>query len=312
MSTRFTETVGCRYPLQLAGMGMVAGADLAAAVTNAGALGTFALHALPPEAFADALRDLGARCGGRPFAVNFLAPFLDRARLEAAAREARVVELFYGDPDADLVRIGHDGGALVNWQVGSVDEARAAVDAGCDIVTAQGTDAGGHVRGTRRLTELLPAVREAVSLPVVAAGGIATRDDVRAALDAGADAVRVGTRFLAAEEADVHPDYVQALIAARAPADTVLTKAFAVGWPDAPHRVLRSAAERAESLDAETVGELTLGDFKMPLPRLSTMPPTRTVTGDVAAMALYAGEGVGSVTRTQPAADIVRELMSSS
>ena len=90
-----------------------------------------------------------------------------------------------------------------------MDEANAAVDAGCDYVVAQGVEAGGHVRGTTPLAELLPPVRAAVDVPVVAAGGIGTAAEVRAALDQGADAVRVGTRFLAAVEADVHPDYAR-------------------------------------------------------------------------------------------------------
>ena len=94
---------------------------------------------------------------------------------------------------------------IVGWQVGDVDEAKAAVDVGCQYVIAQGVEAGGHVRGTIPLHELVPRVRDAVDVPVVAAGGIGTRADVARALALGADAVRVGTRFVAAAESAAHP-----------------------------------------------------------------------------------------------------------
>jgi NAD(P)H-dependent flavin oxidoreductase YrpB (nitropropane dioxygenase family) len=113
----------------------------------------------------------------------------------------------------------------------------------------------------------------------------------------------VGTRFVAAEESDAHPEYVTRLIAASAD-DTVLTEAFGVGWPDAPHRVLRAAVRAAEELDGPLAG--TLGDGE--IPRFAPVPPTREVRGQIAAMALYAGQSVGEVTRAQPAAEIVAEL----
>src|SRR5204863_9454556 len=127
------------------------------------------------------------------------------------------------------------------WQVGSVDEARAAVDAGCDFIVAQGVEAGGHVRGQIGLLPLLDRVLDVVGVPVVAAGGIGTARAMAAALAAGASAVRVGTRFVASQEADTHPDYAQALIDA-GPGDTVLTTTVAVMCPGAPHRVLRPDA----------------------------------------------------------------------
>jgi NAD(P)H-dependent flavin oxidoreductase YrpB (nitropropane dioxygenase family) len=194
--------------------------------------------------------------------------------------------------------------------VGSAGEARAAVDAGCDLVVAQGVEAGGHVRGTVGLLPLLDDVLAAVGrdVPVGAAGGIGTGRAMAAALAAGADAVRVGTRFLAASEADVHPEYLARLIDAGA-ADTVLTTAFSVMWPDAPHRVLRSAVEEADACADEIVGELVMGDNRMPLPRFAVPCPGRTTTGRIGAMALYAGQSVGAVRRMQPAAEIVAELI---
>src|SRR5690606_38454118 len=127
-----------------------------------------------------------------PFGVNFLIPFLDEDALRIAASHARVVEFFYGEPNARLVDIAHSGGAFACWQVGSAPEAIAAERAGCDLVVAQGVEAGGHVRGTTGLGALLPQVLDAGRVPVVAAGGIATARAMASALAAGADAVRVG------------------------------------------------------------------------------------------------------------------------
>jgi NAD(P)H-dependent flavin oxidoreductase YrpB (nitropropane dioxygenase family) len=118
----------------------------------------------------------------------------------------------------------------------------------------------------------------------------------------------VGTRFVAAAESGAHPEYVAALLAARAE-DTLVTEAFCVPWPDAPHRVLRSCVERAQTLAEDLAGEVTWGERVLPLPRWCTIAPTRETRGAIGAMALYAGESVGAVERVEPAADIVRELV---
>jgi NAD(P)H-dependent flavin oxidoreductase YrpB (nitropropane dioxygenase family) len=127
-------------------------------------------------------------------------------------------------------------------------------------------------------------------------------------LAAGAAGARIGTRFVTAEESGAHPIYVDALLRARGE-DTVLTEAFSVMWPHAPHRVLRSSIAAAEAhADAHT-GTAPWGGRSMPIPRWGVFAPTRDTTGAVEAMALYAGEGVGAVTRREPAAAIVRELV---
>jgi NAD(P)H-dependent flavin oxidoreductase YrpB (nitropropane dioxygenase family) len=128
-----------------------------------------------------------------------------------------------------------------------------------------------------------------------------------ACLAMGASAVRVGTRFVAAEECNAHPEYVRALIDAR-PEDTVITETFSVMWPNAPHRVLRSSVEAARAFEGETVAQLALRHATVPLPRFAVPTPTKGTTGAIQAMALYAGESVGAVQRVQPAAEIVREL----
>lgn len=288
METALTRMFGCRHPLQLAGMGGMSSPALAIAVARAGGIGM--LSAVVPNLEAQ----LDAVPGDVAVGVNFLMPFLDLRAVDAVAPRSALVEFFWGDPVAELVSRVHAGGARAAWQVGTAEEAKAAADAGCDVVVAQGVGAGGHVRGTADALELLAEVLGVVDTPVVAAGGFGTNKAVAAALSAGAAGVRVGTRFLAATESVAHPAYVDQLIAATAD-DTVLTTAFGAGWPDAPHRVLRSSVEAGESL----------GDAQVWSPDW----PTVDYAGDPTARALYAGFSVDAVTRRQTAAQIVEELM---
>lgn len=277
LSTRFTELIGCRLPLQLAAMGGVGTRELAQAVVDAGGLG-----------MVPGLDAVAGACG-----VNYLMPFAPAPdEVERAARSARVIEFFYGDPDHRLVQAAHRGGALAGWQVGSVNEACAAEESGCDYVVAQGTEAGGHVRGHDSLAEILPRVLAAVRVPVVAAGGVATARRFVEIMESGADAVRVGTRFVTSPESGAHPDYVAALLAATAD-DTVLTEWFDEGWPDAPHRVLRHALQRAQATGWK-----------------QTVPPYRGLEREPQDMAMYAGTGVGDVVASLPATEVVADLVS--
>jgi nitronate monooxygenase len=307
LTTAFTELIGCRVPVQLAAMGGgITTPELVTAVSCAGGLGMLQRGGTRP--LAERIEEI-ERAQAGPFGVNFV-PALgqgEQSEVELAASRARLVEFFWADPDPTLVELVHAGGALAGWQVGSVEEARRAVEAGCDLVVAQGVEAGGHVRARVSLLPLLADVLDAVSVPVVAAGGIASARAMAAALAAGASAVRVGTRFLASHESGAHPDYVEALLAASGE-DTVLTTAFSAGWPDAPHRVLASAVAAAEALDSETAGTLDANGESQPVPRFAARTPTTEVGGAVAAMALYAGEGVGQVTAIEEAEQIVREL----
>jgi hypothetical protein len=173
----------------------------------------------------------------------------------------------------------------------------------------QGVEAGGHVRGTKPLNDVLELVVQTVDIPVVAAGGIGTADRVRDLLDGGASAVRVGTRFLAAMESAAHPEYVDALIAASAE-DTELTETFSVGWPNAPHRVLRSCIEAVNATTEEFVATIGDGRDAWPVPRFSTVPPVDQARGNLAAMPHYAGTSVDHVVRRQPVSEIVAELCS--
>jgi NAD(P)H-dependent flavin oxidoreductase YrpB (nitropropane dioxygenase family) len=280
MHTRFTDLVGCRLPFQLAVLGGVGTTDLAAAVISAGGLGMVPDGVGAPDAA------LG------PAGIGFLMPFVPAPEVVSErVGTVRVAEFFMGEPDTALVRAGHAAGALVSWQVGSVDEARAAEAAGCDLIVAQGVEAGGHVRGSTRLDQLLRGVLAAVALPVVAAGGIGTPERVAHLLSAGADAVRIGTRFLATPECDAHPEYVRALVAAEVQ-DAVLTQHFDENgaWP-ASVRVLASSLEAARLSGNR-----------------SCVPPSRAAAGDPLAMACYAGLSVQHVNTVVPAKEVVEEL----
>jgi len=307
LATRFTDLVGCTVPIQQAGMGYrLANPRLAAAVSNAGGLGVASVYSVTAAAAA-ALLDEVAELTPQPFGANFIVRWLDREVVALAAGRARIVEFFYGDPDPSLVEIVHAGGALACWNVGSTAEAVAAVAAGSDLVGVQGVEAGGHVRGTVALLPLLAEVLDAIDVPVIAAGGIASGRSMAAALAAGADAVRVGTRFVAAMEADAHPEYVAALLAAGS-ADTEYGETFSVGWPDAPHRTLHAAAEAARAFEGEFVGEQLRDGQYQPWPRLESGTIDKDTRGTIAAMPQWAGQGVGLVTRVESAAAIVAAM----
>jgi nitronate monooxygenase len=307
LNTRFTELVGCDVPLQQAPMGRVAPPGLALAVARAGGVGSVsAPFGAEPQSLAAQLDSWMDPSAGA-LAVNFLTDQVDPAAVAVAGARARMVDFFWNTPHAKLVDAAHEGGALVNWQVGSLPDAVLAAEAGADVVTVQGREAGGHVRGDTALLPLLAAVVRAVDVPVLAAGGIAEPRALAAVLAAGAAGARVGTRFLATPESGAHPEYVMALLAA-GPDSTEITDGFAecpmcVTLPRA--RVLRSALAAVGAVEAESVG--TIGDDE-PLPPRSGMPPHKEVQGMIHAMALYAGSGVEHVTAVRPAAEVVREL----
>src|SRR3954453_19565028 len=224
------ERLGVELPVVQAGMGGgLSRHELAAAVSAAGGLGTIGI--LAPDDLRTEISP-APRVPDKPLAVNLLLPFARRAHFEAAS-EADVVVTFWGRPKRRSSR---------TWihQCGSVGEALAARAAGADAVIAQGVEAGGHVRGSEPALELLARVPTAVGpeLPVYAAGGVATRDDVRERLDAGAAGVVAGTRFLRPQERGPPPRYLARLVEAE---ETVVTELFGLGWPSR-HRVVPNAA----------------------------------------------------------------------
>jgi NAD(P)H-dependent flavin oxidoreductase YrpB (nitropropane dioxygenase family) len=308
MPNRICELLRCELPIQLAPMGSVsATAALPVAVAAAGGHATYPGLRLPPAALAPVVDELAAMTGA--FGVNFIVPLMDRESLDLAVSRAPYVDFFLADPDPALVEVVRKGGGVCGWQVESAEEARAAEAAGCDLVIAKAWESGGRKRiEGPTLLALLDGVLDAVSLPVIAAGGIATARGVAAAFAAGADGVRVGTRFIAATESDAHPAWVQAVIDAEA-ADAVVSDAVNVGLPEpGPHRVLRSSIAAAEALASEEAGVLRLAGAEIRVPRFGAQPPTRESTGTIEAMPFYAGQSAGAVRAIQPAAEIVAEL----
>ncbi|TXL62731.1 NAD(P)H-dependent flavin oxidoreductase [Aeromicrobium terrae] len=316
------ERLGVDVPVVQAGMGGgVVGPELAAAVSEAGGLGTLATTA--PEVLERGLAEV-RRLTRRPIAVNLLLPFARRAHWRAASG-ADLVVTFWGRP-----RRRTDGPWM--HQCGSVDEARAAHAAGADGVMVQGVEAGGHVRGATPALELFDQVRAALpdGYPLFLAGGIADRADVQGALEAGAVAAVLGTRFLMSEESAAHEGYKGRLVDG---STTILTDLFGLGWPNATHRVLPNDAtahwlERrgddrvpgwVSGVQASVVPVRRHVPFAVQAslahrvsarsPLLSPRPP---VAGSPERMlrtgALYAGETVARIRDLVPAGDLVRAL----
>jgi NAD(P)H-dependent flavin oxidoreductase YrpB (nitropropane dioxygenase family) len=219
--------------------------------------------------------------------------------------------LFWGDP-APIVEIS--GEAFVIIQVGSVDEAKRAVDAGVDAVIAQGVEAGGHVRGTTSLSVLVPAIVDAIApVPVLASGGIADGRGLAAALVLGAQGVSLGTRFVASEEAFVDEEYKQRVV--RETETVYSLDLFDGGWEEAPHRVLRNDVvreweESGKTREGETIGILdSMRDGRVEVPRYSALMATPDFQGDIEEVPLWAGESVALVRDIRSAGEIVRTLV---
>ncbi|HZO83393.1 MAG TPA: nitronate monooxygenase [Candidatus Binataceae bacterium] len=320
LRTKFCDLFGIELPIMAAGMGTIALADLAAAVSEAGGMGTVALAVLTPEAMHNELA-AARKLTRRPLACNVLLPFLRSEVIEAvAAAPVEAVTLFWGKP-SEHIPLFKSTGKKVIWQCGSAEEALAARRAGADAIIAQGVEAGGHVRGVVTSLALIPQVRDAIGpdVPLVAAGGFADGRGLAAALALGADGAVFGTRFLASVEAAAHPAYKQRILTARAE-DTVHTTLFDIGWPDAPHRVLRTAAyeewERAgrppsgqRPGEGTPIGEVKHAGMELPPPvKYTVMPPTEYVEGDLEQFAFYAGMSCALTNEILPAGDIVRRI----
>lgn len=299
--------------------GGTAGPELVAAVSNAGGLGLLGIGGLPAAAVRQQVRDTRKRTS-KPFGAGLLLPFLAGGELEVCVAEGvSAILLFWGDV-APHVAQAKRAGIRVFAQVGSVAEAKTAAAAGVDAIVAQGFEAGGHVRGATSLATLVPAVVQAVApLPVVAAGGIATGRGLVAALGLGAEAVLMGTRFLASEESRAAFEYKQRVARACAE-DTVHLTLFDNGWPDAAHRVLRNkavseweAAGRPPSGrrpgEGTIVGRMPIGDTMVDVPRYSAGNPMIGFEGDLEYTVLYAGESCSLVNDIRPAAAIVRDTI---
>jgi len=315
LRTSLCDRLGINLPIIQAAMGGVGGPRLAAAVSNAGGLGMLALWNVPPPVLHEQVQQTRALTA-RPFGVNLNLQWDQTERLKACLEErVPVISLFWGDP-APLVDAAHGGDAIVLHTASSADEARRAVASGVDVVVAQGWEAGGHVRGDIATLPLVPAVVDAVTpVPVVAAGGIADGRGLAAALALGAAGAWIGTRFLSAPEAGIHPRY-QALLLQAAETATVHTTLFDIGWPDAPHRVLRNktyamweAAGRPAPGERPGETDVVARSGRMgEIVRYRCYTAGADTEGDVDTLSLWAGQSVGLVSKRQPAAEIVREI----
>lgn len=316
MRTPLCDLLGIGVPIVQGPIGSASVPALAAAVSEAGGLGTIALSWTKPEDVAALVEDVRARTT-RPVHANILMEWPPEERLHAVLEAGvKIVSLTWGDPSAYVDHV-HAAGAVLIGAVATAEEARRFADAGVDVICAQGWEAGGHVGSEVATMALVPAVADAVApTPVLAAGGIVDGRGVAAALALGAQGAWIGTRFLLAEEAPLHPYYRERLLGAQAEEAVYARNLFDVGWENAPHRALRNTTrETWEAAGSPPPGERP-GEGEVvasradgaPIVRYSSAMPVATVSGDIEALSMWSGQGIGLVDRVQPAAEIVREL----
>jgi nitronate monooxygenase len=314
MTTPVCELLGIDWPIVQAPMAAIPG--LAAAVSNAGALGMVTLTWSQDTA---AVVRQTAALTARPFGGNFVLAEDHHGPLDQALDAGlRIVSFMWGDPSSYVEPV-HAAGGIVLHTVGSAEEARRAVGAGVDVIVAQGWEAGGHVWGRVATLPLVPAVVDAVTpVPVIAAGGIGDARGVAAVLALGAQAAWLGTRFLLAEEMPIHQDYRHRLIAAAETDPQLYPNLYEVGWPDSPHRALANSTATAWQAAGspplaqrpgygDVIAHFASGEA---IVRYEPAPPMDGTTGDIEALSMWAGQGVALARQRQPAADIVAELSS--
>jgi nitronate monooxygenase len=314
MRTPVGELLGIEHPIVQAPMADVP--ELAAAVSEAGALG---MLTLTWSADVGASIRRTAALTGRPFGGNLVLTEDRHDRVDQALEAGlRIVSFMWGDP-GDYVKQVHEAGGIVLHTVGSAEEARRSVGSGVDVIVAQGWEAGGHVWSGVATLPLVPAVVDAVApVPVIAAGGIGDGRGVAAVLALGAQAAWAGTRFLMAREMPVHEEYRRRLAAAAETDAQWYPDLYAVGWPHSPHRALANSTARAWEAagrpplgqrpgEGDVIAHFASGEA---IVRYEPAPPMAGTTGDIEALSLWAGQGVALARQTQPAADIVAELVS--
>lgn len=317
MKTTFTHLFGIVHPVMQAPVGGAAGPELASAVSNAGGLGSLVVWSGTVNQAAAAVSSTRTLTSN-PFSVNVRADLEQAAHIDAVlSAGAPAVHLFWGDPRPYSQTILRAGAKLI-CTVASADEAKVALDAGASALVAQGWEAGGHVRGTITTMTLVPTVADlAGAVPVLAAGGISTGRHAGAAFVLGAAGVVLGTRFVASLESRAHQEYKELLVSARQSEVVYLENLFDVGWPNAPHRVLRNstvreweAAGRPATGERPNEGEVVARRADgSTIQRYGAPHPTAGSTGRLEALALYAGQGVEQVRDILPAATIIEDIM---
>ena len=300
MKTRITELLGVQYPLLQGGMAWIADSQLAAAVSNAGGVGLIAGGAAPVDYIRDQIRR-AKELTDKPFGVNIMLMSPNAADLAQLVIDEQVslVTTGAGSPGR-YIPAWKEAGIKVIPVVAAAVLARHLEPLGIDAVIAEGTESGGHV-GEMTTMALVPQVVDAVSVPVIAAGGIADGRQLAAALALGACGVQVGTCLLASEECPIHENYKAALLKA-GDSDTIVT-GRTVG---APVRVLKNRMSR------EYVRQEKAGADKMELEKFTLGSLRRAVfEGDTATGSLMAGQVAGMLHEVRPVVDILADLYES-
>jgi len=320
LETALTERLGLTAPIVQAPIGSASCPKLTAAVADAGGLGMLAITWRDEESTREAVAETRRQTNGS-FGVNIVVdPESKQIPTETHVdicieTGVDVVSFSFGEATPYVDDI-HDYGGTVLQTVGSAEEAKQAVEAGVDIVVAQGWEAGGHVQSDVATLPLVPRVVDAVpETPVIAAGGIGDGRGIAAVLTLGADGAWLGTRFLGTEEANIHRLYQRRVVEADE-TDTSYGTPFDKGWPDVPHRVIENETVDAwrEGSDPETdrqeVGEISAQAADgTPIRRCEDSLAVPGVTGDVEELPLYAGQSVGLTEIVQPADELVRTLV---
>lgn len=298
METRVSKLLGTVYPVIQGGMAWVAEHHLAAAVSNAGGLGVIAAGGAPTESVRQEIREL-KKLTDKPFGVNIMLmnPNAEELAKMLVEEKVPVVTTGAGSPEP-FMKMWKEAGMKVIPVVASVALAKRMERYGADAVVAEGSEAGGHI-GELTTMVLVPQVVDAVSIPVIAAGGVADGRGMAAAMMLGAEGVQVGTRFVASKECICHANYKEKVIKAR-DIDTVVT-GRSTGHPI---RVLRNQMTR-EYLKMEKEGKsleelelLTLGSLRKAV-----------VEGDVKAGSFMAGQSAGLVKEEQSCKDIIEDIV---
>nr|HET6904656.1 nitronate monooxygenase [Ktedonobacteraceae bacterium] len=305
LQTYLTTSWGLRYPIIGAPMAYVGRGRLARAVSQAGGLGMIGIGSTESVEFLAREAAIARGTEQGRFGIGMHAWAMERRPdLLDAAIEANpfLISLSFGSPAPYVERL-HQHGILLATQVNARAEAMQAARAGVDLIVVQGTEAGGHVTGQVSTLPLLQAVLDAVQVPVLVAGGIASPRGVAAALAAGAEGVWVGTCLLASPECE-NTEQARARIVQAQETDTILTRAFDVAqglaWPPQyPGRALHNRFTEQWHAHIDALPQASAA-------RQQLAEAIAAKNYDLAY--IYAGEAVGLVKREQPAADVIRQL----
>lgn len=246
IKTPVCDKLNIKHPIVLGGMASATSTSMVVSVSEAGGLGILGVTGLSTAQIHEEIASI-KRITDKPFGINYLLFKIDDDTFfDTIKDKIPVVSLAWARPDQDL-RIyfnkAHDAGSLVIYMAGDVSESVSAAEAGADIIVAQGTEGGGHVRSMSTFT-LVPMVVDSVKpCPVLAAGGIADGRGLAATLALGAEGVLIGTRFLATEEAPIHTNYKEAIVKSTGN-DTILTHIpdliSGTTWPGGSARALQN------------------------------------------------------------------------